>query len=73
MKIYEIYVGLVSEDGYFLKDKKIAVVSSKEKVEKKIAEFKKENEVNQFWMSYSITKENGKPEIKFTVNEVEVE
>lgn len=73
MKIYEVYVAIVSEEGKFSHYEKIAVVDSKEKVDKKIAEFKKENEVGTFWMDYRIEKVNGKPEIAFKVEEIEVE
>ena len=70
MKIYEVKVARVTADwGAFVGYEKVAVVDSMEKVEKAIEKFRKENEVNQYWMTYDIDKER---KIKFYIEETEV-
>jgi len=71
MKIYEVKVARVTADwGRFVGYERVAVVSTMEEVEKKIIEFRREYEVNQYWMAYDIDKEK---KIKFYIEEIEVE
>lgn len=71
MKIYEIKVARVTADwGAFAGYERIAMVTTMEKAEKKIAEFRKEHEVNQYWMTYDIDEEK---RIKFYIEKIEVE
>lgn len=74
MKAYEIYITRVTEDwGREIEDKRIAIVTTKEKVAEKIAAYRAEHEVHQFWMGLATEKVNGELRIRFKVNEIEVE
>lgn len=74
MKAYEIYVTTVSEDwGREIEDERIAIVSTKEKVAEKIADFRTKNEIHQFWMAWATEKVDGKERIRFKVKEIEID
>ena len=71
MKVYEVWVARVSEDGWSLPDERIAVVSSKAKAERRIETFRAEHEVHQWWMRYGQTED--RQHIRMRVEVVEVE
>lgn len=74
MKAYEIYVTRVTSDwGREIKDERIAIVSTENKVAEKIADYRAENEVHQFWMTLATEKVDGETRIRFKVNEIEIE
>ena len=74
MKAYEIYVTRVTSDwGREIADERIAIVSTENKIAEKIATYRAEHEINQFWMSLATEKVNGKTRIRFKVNEIEIE
>lgn len=74
MKAYEIYVTRVTSDwGREIKDERIAIVSTENKVAEKIADYRAKNEVHQFWMTLATEKVDGETRIRFKVNEIEIE
>ena len=74
MKAYEIYITRVTEDwGRPIADERIAIVTTEEKVAEKIAAYRAEHEVHQFWMGLGTERVDGKLRIRFKVNEIEVE
>lgn len=74
MKAYEIYITKVTSDwGREIGDKRIAVVSTETKVAEKIAAYRAEHEVHQFWMGLATEKVDGNLRIRFKVKEIEIE
>ena len=71
MKVYEVYVSRVSEDGYPMGEERVAVVSSRAKAAAKVEAFRAEHEVHQWWMSYGHT--DDRQHIRMRVEGVEVE
>lgn len=72
MKIVKIYTGYVGDYGQWNGERVIGYASA-EKVEEVIANFRKEHEVHQFWMSYPTdTKEDGTREIRIKTEEIKV-
>lgn len=70
-KVYIVKVAKVTADwGTFKGYQVIGCVDNEKKIEKKIAEFRAENQVNEYWMRYETDKENN---IKAYVDEYEVE
>lgn len=73
MKAYEIYVTRVTSDwGREIEDERIAIVSTKNKVAEKIAAYRAEHEVHDFWMTLATEKVDGETRIRFKVNEIEI-
>ena len=69
-KVYIVKVAKIDEDRWIKGYQIVGCVDSMEKVEKKIADFREKEEVDQYWEEYK-TDENKK--IKFYIEELEVE
>lgn len=71
MKVYEVWVARTTVDGWGAPDERVAVVSSKDKAERKVAEYRAEHEVNEWWMEYGRTPDH--QHIRMRIEAVEVE
>lgn len=69
-KIYEIKVAKISFDWGKFEGYETIGFAEKENVNKKIEEFKKKHQVNQYWVTYET---DINEDIKFYINEIKVD